>query len=98
MRPSGSTHLFGRHARLGLPGTRSWTCQPEIFTERLSGIVCLEEPALLQFRHHVFDEIGITTGYVGRGDHETITGVRNERLFQLISDLLWPAHHRVSGL
>src|SRR4051794_35416932 len=82
---------FGRDARLCFPGADRWALQPEIFAQRLSGIIPVKQSAPLQFRHHVLDEISIRAGHIICGDHEAIAAPPHKHLFQSVSDFFWSA-------
>src|SRR5215469_2365927 len=89
--------LLGRNARFWFPRARRRMLEPEVFAQRLAGIVLVEEPAPLQLRHHMLDEVGVGARHMGRGDDETVARAADEKLLQLICDLLWPADDRVEG-
>src|SRR5258707_10702925 len=90
--------LFGRGARLCLPGASDRAMETEVFTQRLAGVILVIEPAALQFRNHMVDEIGVGARHIGRGDDEAVAAAAGEHLFQLVGDLLRAADNGVLGL
>src|SRR4051794_16843616 len=83
-----SISSFGRGLRLGFPCARCGTLEAEIFAQGLAGVILVEQPAALQFRHDVFDEVGIGARYIGGGDDKAVAAAALEHLFQPVGDLL----------
>src|ERR1700759_1131296 len=90
--------LFCRGARLGFPGAENRQLETEIFAQGLAGIVLVVEPAALQFRHDMLDEIGIGTGHDGGRDDKAVAAALDEHLFQPVRDFLRPADDGVLDL
>ena len=72
--------------------------KPEIFAQGLAGVILVKQPAALQFRHDVADEIRIRAWHIGRRDDKAVAAAADEHLFQFVGDLLRPADDRVRGL
>ena len=58
----------------------------------------MKQAAPLQFRHHVFDEIGIGAGHVGCRDDKAVAATADEHFLQFVGEFLWSADHRIPGL
>src|ERR1700737_1896126 len=68
--------------------------QPEIFPQRPAFIFVPENPALLQFRHHLVDEIVEPGGQEWEHDVETVAAVAGQPFLHLVGDDGWRADKR----
>jgi hypothetical protein len=82
--------LIRRRLRTGFPCAGRRPPQAEIFPQRLAGIILVEQPAALQFRHHMRDEIGIRARHVGRRDDKTVAAAAGEHFFQPVASSFGP--------
>src|SRR5690348_6141314 len=72
---------------------RDWKTQ--VLAQGRAGIILVIEPAPLQFRHDVFDEVHVGAGDMRCRKHEAIRDRFGEPLLQSVGDFLWAANERL---